>query len=108
MTKKRRKDDTHDIGDSKPGDVGDSKGTHHDTEDTPMARIHNRRDGELLSKQETEAFLTDQTEQDESGHSSDENAVEKYCGGSRDTRESEDTANRWEDKFEEHHLPGGK
>lgn len=29
-SERRRKDSEHDIGDSSPGDFGDSKGTHHD------------------------------------------------------------------------------
>jgi hypothetical protein len=109
MTKKRRKDDAHDIGDSKPGDVGDSKGTLHDKGDTPMARIHNRRDGELLSRQETKAFLAEETEEDSPGHSSDEERKEGYSHGSDNPEEvNRDLADKWEEKFDERHLPNSE
>lgn len=109
MTNKRREDDAHDIGDSKPGDVGDSNGTHHDNGETPMARIHNRRDGELLSKEETESFLHDQVKEDDQGHSDDEERKEGYCNGSRDPDEiNKDSAKRLEEKFDERHLPNGE
>lgn len=55
---RRRSDKSHDIGDSSPGTVGDSDGTIHDQGNTPMARIHNRRHGELMTVQETRAFLS--------------------------------------------------
>lgn len=41
-----------------PGTVGDSEGTHHDNRLSPMARIHNRRDGDLLSYEEVLRFLS--------------------------------------------------
>jgi len=48
MGDKRREDDDFDIGESMPGTTGDSNGTHHDDRESPMANIHNRRDGELI------------------------------------------------------------
>jgi hypothetical protein len=103
--KKRRKDDAHDIGDSKPGDVGDSKGTLQDQGGTPMARIHNRREGELLP---SDTYSGGSDETDTAGHSSDEEAVSKFCDGSRNTREPTDAADEWEAKFDERHLPNGE
>lgn len=46
MGKKRRSDKHHDIGDPKPGTVGDKRPSR-DPGNTPMQRIHNRRRGEL-------------------------------------------------------------
>lgn len=110
MGQERREDDAHDIGDSKPGDIGDSKGTLHDRGDAPMARIHNRRDGELLSKAESKKFLSDNSDAgDKPGHHSDEERKEGYCSGSRDPEEvGEDSAKEWESKFDKRHLPNGE
>gem|GEM_PF-4609181 len=57
MGKKRRKDKSFKIGESTPGTTGDSGEKSHDQSDSPMAEIHNRRDGELLSKEEIDEFL---------------------------------------------------
>lgn len=38
---------------------------------------------------------------DSPGHDSDEAAVDGFCGGSRDSREPEDTADKLEAKFED-------
>lgn len=58
MGGKRRSDDDHDVGDSKPGTTGDRR-PERDEVASPMARIHDRRAGDLLSEQETRAFLDD-------------------------------------------------
>lgn len=87
----RREDKSHDVGDSKPGDVGDSKGTHHDRQDSPMARIHNRRDGELMTKQEVHAYLSNSRNEKQESQN----------------KENEDPADRWEDNFDRRHLPNG-
>jgi hypothetical protein len=45
VSNKRRKDSDHDIGDSSPGTVGDKETDH--SKDTPMDRIHRRRNGDV-------------------------------------------------------------
>jgi len=76
MGNKRRKDKNHKIGDSAPGTVGDSKGTYHGDSNSPMANIHNRRSGELLSYEEVDEYLHPEKYEDESGskaeHSDDQ------------------------------------
>lgn len=57
MGDKRREDEHFKVGESMPGTKGDSEGT--GDADSPMENIHNRRDGELLSKEETEEYLDD-------------------------------------------------
>jgi len=57
MGKKRRNDEDFTIGESAPGTTGDSDGTDHDGPKSPMAIIHDRREGELLSAAEVEEFL---------------------------------------------------
>ena len=93
MAKKRRSDKNHDIGDSKPGTVGDKRPTR-DKGDTPMERIHNRRDGDQMSWQEVSAFIAESEEQDEDAAERSENEQAKVEG----------YEDKWHKKFE--HLPG--
>lgn len=68
MGKKRRSDKYHDIGDPKPGTVGDKRPSR-DPGNTPMQRIHNRRHGELSvpepSNNHNHSNQNDQEEEEE-------------------------------------------
>jgi len=52
MANKRREDSDHNIGDSSPGTVGDKQTNH--SKETPMDRIHKRRDGDVSVPEPTD------------------------------------------------------
>jgi len=95
MGKKRRSDKHHDIGDPKPGEVGDKRPSK-DPGDTPMERIHNRRRGEL-EVPEPNSHPRNVTYDDGSQTETD---------GTDEEDEGIDFADPdWEDHFENYHLP---
>ncbi|MHC3379060.1 hypothetical protein [Haloarcula sp. H-GB5] len=73
MGKKRRKNKEHKIGESMPGTVGDSKGTYHDDASSPMANVHNRRNGELISGREADRYLNPEKYKSENPSSGETN-----------------------------------
>ena len=66
MSKKRRKDSDHDIGDSSPGTIGDKQTDN--SNETPMDRIHKRRHGNLSIPEPSDGKEpNDQDKEDEGG-----------------------------------------
>lgn len=65
MTEKRREDSAHDIGDSSPGTVGDKETDH--SGETPMDRIHKRRDGDLSVPEPTDGEQPNDEHSDKDG-----------------------------------------
>mgnify|MGYP000097272055 CR=1 FL=1 len=65
MSNKRRKDSDHDIGDSSPGTVGDKQTDQ--SKETPMDRIHKRRNGNVSVPEPTDGEEPNDEHSDKDG-----------------------------------------
>lgn len=94
MGGKRRSDKHHDVGDSMPGTVGDKR-PDRDRGSSPMERIHNRRQGDLMSREAVRRYLRKSRSSDEDGESEMSESEQARAEGFED---------KWQKRFS--HLPG--
>jgi len=87
MGEKRRSNGDHDIGDSKPGTVGDKR-PDRDPSDSPMDRIHKRRHGEIHVPKPSDNESNSSEEKEEDPHYQNKEHLEELSDGTLGILES--------------------